>query len=117
MIRKLDYYYLSKPELVRRIALKMPDVTIQEIKDSVDVIIETLMDGLAEEHNEIHIRNFGKFTFRVKKPRKIHHPGLRTFIQVPRRYKIMFEPCQRFFYKIKYSYKNPPLRLQERKKK
>ncbi len=111
-MKKSDYYYLTKTELAKRIAIKMPDLTIQEVKDGVDIIIERMLDEM-ENKGEIHVWGLGKIYLRYVESRIFHHPTLRKIITVPRRAYVKFAPCRKLYYKIKYSYNKPPLRLND----
>lgn len=64
---------LNKSDLIERIALKNPHMSEMLVDDIVRIIIEQMVDCLAND-NRIEIRGFGSFSLHHREPRVGRNP-------------------------------------------
>ena len=65
---------MTRSELVERIAAKMPNLTLKDIKK----LTSALADG-----DRVEIRGFGAFSVRTRNPRVAINPKNKTRVSVP----------------------------------
>lgn len=70
---------MLKSELVSAIQNRQQHLSAQTIKNSVDTIIERMVDALLSQ-DRIEIRGFGSFNVHYYPPRRAHNPRTGEFI-------------------------------------
>lgn len=73
---------MTRSELIERIATKMPNLTIKDIDNIVNVIFDKLTGALADG-DRVEIRGFGAFSIRTRKPRIAINPKNKNKVDVP----------------------------------
>lgn len=64
---------MLRSELIEHLGKKFGQLSIQQIIDQIDTILETMADAL-KEGKRIELRGFGSFSLRHHPPRKAHNP-------------------------------------------
>lgn len=80
---------MTRSELVQKIAAKVPNLTIREVDNIVDVIFNSMLKALAEG-NKVEIRGFCALSTRRRKPRTSTNPKTKKVIEVPSRNVLYF---------------------------
>ncbi len=73
---------MTRSELVERIAAKMPNLTLKDIENIVNVVFKKFTSALAEG-NRVEIRGFGAFSVRARNPRVAINPKNKARVDVP----------------------------------
>ena len=73
---------MTRSELVERIAAKMPNLTLKDIENIVNVVFKKLTLALADG-DRVEIRGFGAFSVRTRNPRVAINPKNKTRVNVP----------------------------------
>ncbi len=73
---------MTRSELVERIAAKMPNLTLKDIENIVNVVFNKLTSALADG-DRVEIRGFGTFSVRTRNPRVAINPKNKTRVNVP----------------------------------
>ena len=73
---------MTRSELVERIAAKMPNLTLKDIENIVNVVFKKFTSALAEG-NRVEIRGFGAFSVRARIPRVAINPKNKARVDVP----------------------------------
>ena len=73
---------MTRSELVERIAAKMPNLTLKDIENIVNVVFKKFTSALAEG-NRVEIRGFGAFSVRARNPRGAINPKNKARVDVP----------------------------------
>lgn len=73
---------MTRSELVERIAAKMPNLTLKDIENIVNVVFNKLTSALADG-DRVEIRGFGAFSVRTRNPRVAINPKNKTSVNVP----------------------------------
>ena len=73
---------MTRAELVERIAAKMPNLTLKDIENIVNVVFNKLTSALADG-DRVEIRGFGAFSVRTRNPRVAINPKNKTRVNVP----------------------------------
>lgn len=73
---------MTRSELVERIAAKMPNLTLKDIENIVNVVFNKLTSALADG-DRVEIRGFGAFSVRTRNPRVAINPKNKTRVNVP----------------------------------
>lgn len=64
---------LIKSEIIEKLIKQFPNLTPEAVKNSVDVILNTIAEGLATGRR-VEIRKFGNFHVRFRHPRTARNP-------------------------------------------
>ncbi len=83
---------MTKEELVREMA-KFSGLTQKDAKLALDAFVMVVRSALADGKT-VHIRKFGKFYVRTRKPRTIKHPRTREPIDIPAKLVPAFKPSK-----------------------
>ena len=73
---------MTRSELVERIAAKMPNLTLKDIENIVNVVFNKLTSALADG-DRVEISGFGAFSVRTRNPRVAINPKNKTRVNVP----------------------------------
>ena len=73
---------MTRSELVEIIASKMPNLTLKDIENIVNVVFKKLTSALADG-DRVEIRGFGAFSVRTRNPRVAINPKNKTRVNVP----------------------------------
>ena len=73
---------MTRSELVERIAAKMPNLTLKDIENIVNVVFNKMTSALADG-DRVEIRGFGAFSVRTRNPRVAINPKNKTRVNVP----------------------------------
>ena len=73
---------MTRSELVERIAAKMPNLTLKDIENIVNVVFKKLTSALADG-DRVEIRGFGAFSVRTRNPLVAINPKNKTRVNVP----------------------------------
>lgn len=100
---------LNKEELIDRLFHKLVASNTRypkwELKNIIDPFIEVLNEALSEG-NEVRIRNFGKFAFKVKKGRKFYNVQTKTIDTTSDTKSITFIPSRFLNFETSTSHQN-----------
>jgi integration host factor subunit beta len=81
---------VTRSELIEKIAAKMPNLTVKDIDNVVNVIFSRLTKALAEG-DRVELRGFGAFSIRKRNPRVAINPKTKVRVEVPTRNIIHFK--------------------------
>lgn len=73
---------MTKSELITRLAVRFPSLTVGDCRDAADTIFEALAATLANG-DRIEIRGFGTFTICYRSPRNARNPKTGATVAVP----------------------------------
>ena len=82
---------MTKQELITSLVAKNPDLSKEDVHTAVDIILETISNGLAKG-NRIEFRGFGSLRLRYRKPRQGRNPRTGTSVPVRGKYFPHFKP-------------------------
>ena len=71
---------MTRSELIEKIAAKMPNLTVKDIDNVVNVIFSRLTKALAEG-DRVELRGFGAFSIRKRNPRVAINPKTKEEIE------------------------------------
>ena len=80
-----------KRDIVQYVS-EVRQIGLEKAQDYVNDVFDFLFNILAEG-NEVHIAEFGNFTFLTIKPKKYYLNTIPNFEVLPERSKIKFSPC------------------------
>ena len=81
---------MTRSELIAKIALKNPNLTTKDVERIVHVILQSMVDALAEG-KRIEFRGFGAFSVRTRTPRTAKNPKTLSLVHVEERHVIHFK--------------------------
>ncbi len=82
---------MTKQELINQLIDKHPELTKEDVLEAVEIILETISNGLAEG-KRIEFRGFGSINLRYRKPRQGRNPRTGTSVPVRGKYFPHFKP-------------------------
>ena len=82
---------MTKQELITTLVAKNPELSKDDVQKSVDIILETISNGLAEG-KRIEFRGFGSLRLRYRKPRQGRNPRTGSSVPVKGKYFPHFKP-------------------------
>ena len=82
---------MNRSDLVQAIKKKQEYMSMEDIKLSVQGIIECVSDALASGRR-VEIRGFGSFAVRERSPRAGRNPKTGETVSLPRRHSLRFKP-------------------------
>jgi integration host factor subunit beta len=83
--------YLTRSQLISRIAAKNPDLSPSDAAKAVKVLLDSISSHLAEG-GRVEIRGFGSFSVYVRPPRIGHNPRTGVKVNVPEKHRPHFRP-------------------------
>ena len=81
---------MTKKELIKSVA-QSTDHTIKDTEEIVDEFINYIKNTLVQ-HEDVVIRDFGKFTTKLRDARTARNPQTGETIEVPAKYALTFKP-------------------------
>lgn len=81
---------MTRSELIARMALKNPNLTLKDVENIVHVILHSMVNALAEGHR-IEFRGFGAFSVRTRTPRTAKNPKTLNLVEVGERRVVHFK--------------------------
>lgn len=82
---------MTKQELITTLVAKNPELSKDDVQKSVEIILETISNGLAEG-KRIEFRGFGSLRLRYRKPRQGRNPRTGSSVPVKGKYFPHFKP-------------------------
>ena len=82
---------ISRAKLISILCEKQPNLTMEEIDQTVRGILEFMADSLAQG-KRIEIRGFGSFDLVSQKARIGRNPKTGEPVEIPPKYKVHFKP-------------------------
>lgn len=82
---------VTRSEIISRVAKRFPDLYVEDVRASVDVILDSVRDALADGRR-IELRGFGCFALRYRGARQGRDPRTGDAILVVEKYKPHFTP-------------------------
>ena len=76
---------MTKSELIERLSNKNSDISVQQVKESVNEVFELLSDSLANG-KRIEVRGFGSFSLRYRASRIGRNPKTGLNVELEARY-------------------------------
>jgi len=80
---------MLKRDLVEKTAASLDGYLKKDISEAVDILLETMSDGL-DQGNRIEIRGFGSFSVRRRKARLTKNPKTGKIMDIPSRKTLHF---------------------------
>lgn len=80
---------MLKGDIVNNISDKLGDYLKKDISSSVDIILDTMSDCLANG-NRVEIRGFGSFSLRKRKAKTTKNPKTGKIMNIPERNTLHF---------------------------
>ncbi len=80
---------MLKKDLINCIAEKMPYFLKSDISQSVDVIIDSMLEALAQG-KRVEIRGFGSLSIRERKGKSVPNPKTGKIMNIPARQSLHF---------------------------
>ncbi|MDA0911386.1 MAG: HU family DNA-binding protein [Proteobacteria bacterium] len=81
---------MKRSELIELIYVQS-DLSLNQCKEGVNLILETMMDSLANSRR-IEIRDFASFDIQTKQARAAHNPKTGEKVTLPKRAMLRFRP-------------------------
>ena len=97
---------MIKSELVVRIGKKFPQLPEKVVTMSVNMIVDTMSEALADGQR-IEIRDFGGFALRYRAPRNAHNPKTGTKVFTLPKYTLHFKPGKEMRERVDANKKQP----------
>jgi len=86
---------LSKPEIIRKLKKKNPNINKKNIEKIFDVFFNQIIDSLLNKRS-VDIRSLGTFFIKeIKEKKQARNPKTGEIIYVPKRNKIRFRASKR----------------------
>ena len=82
---------MTKQELIHILTEKSEDLTVNDARTIVGIILDSMADGLAEG-KRVEIRGFGSMSLRYRAPRRGRNPKTGAIVDVPGKYFPHFKP-------------------------
>ena len=82
---------MTKQELIHKLTEKSADLTVNDARMVVGIILDSMADGLAEG-KRVEIRGFGSMSLRYRAPRRGRNPKTGAPVEVPGKYFPHFKP-------------------------
>ncbi len=82
---------MTKQKLIATLTDRNPDLSKEDVHLAVDVILDTIANGLAEG-KRVEFRGFGSLRLRYRKPRQGRNPRTGTTVPVQGKYFPHFKP-------------------------
>ena len=82
---------MTKQELITILTERNPELSKEDVRMAVDVILKCVADGLAEG-KRVEFRGFGSLRLRYRKPRQGRNPRTGTSVPVEGKYFPHFKP-------------------------
>ena len=82
---------MTKTQLIEALAKKQEDLTHQDIRVAVDIILNCMIEGLSVG-KRVEIRGFGSLTLRYRPPRHGRNPKTGEAVEVAGKYFPHFKP-------------------------
>ena len=82
---------MTKQELIHVLTEKSEDLTVNDARTVVGIILDSMADGLAEG-KRVEIRGFGSMSLRYRAPRRGRNPKTGAIVHVPGKYFPHFKP-------------------------
>ena len=76
---------MNKSELIKQIQNKNKYLSVKDVEDSVNILIDFLSSSLSDI-NRIEIRGFGSFSVRKRNKRIARNPKTAKAISIPKKY-------------------------------
>ncbi len=80
---------MLKRDLVNAVTDEMDGYLKKDVSQAVDIVLETIVDALAEERR-VEIRGFGSFSVRERKARETKNPRTGKLMRIPARKNLHF---------------------------
>lgn len=82
---------LTKSELIKKIAIRVPGLKQQVIETCANTIVESMVKALCEG-KRIELRGFGSFSLRHRAPRQARNPKTGEKVFTEAKYAVHFKP-------------------------
>lgn len=82
---------MTKSELIQKMALEAPHLTVREIEKVVNAIFEAIMAALSQD-NRVELRGFGAFSLRKRQARDGRNPKTGDSVHVDAKNMPYFKP-------------------------
>ena len=82
---------MTKSELVEKLWIKKPQLSIRQVEDSVKEVLEQMAATL-ENGDRIEIRGFGSFSLHYREPRMGRNPKTGEKVELDGKYVPHFKP-------------------------
>ncbi len=73
---------MNKSDLVYKIAIRVPQLTVADVKHAVDTLLDQMAVALAEDRR-IEVRGFGCFSLHIRPARPGRNPRTGESISIP----------------------------------
>ena len=82
---------MTKNQLIEALSKRQPDLSLQDVRLAVDIILESISSGLAQD-KRVEIRGFGSLTLRYREQRSGRNPKTGEPVHVEGKYFPYFKP-------------------------
>ena len=87
---------MSKPELIRKLKKKNPELHISDLHDIIDIFCESIEKALIDK-KKVELRGFGTFfTKKIEAKYSARNPKTGEIIYVPEKIRIRFKASKKF---------------------
>ncbi len=87
---------MSKPELIRKLKKKNPELHISDLNDVIEIFCESIEKAL-ENKKKVELRGFGTFfTKKIQAKYSARNPKTGEIIYVPTKIKVRFKASKKF---------------------
>ncbi len=87
---------MSKPELIRKLKKKNPELHISDLNDVIEIFCESIKKAL-ENKKKVELRGFGTFfTKKIQAKYSARNPKTGEIIYVPTKIKVRFKASKKF---------------------
>jgi integration host factor subunit beta len=97
---------MVKSELINKIAVKQPGLSVRDVELSVNQILECMSETLSHG-GRIEIRGFGSFSLHYRPPRNAHNPKTGEKVETTAKHTPHFKPGKELRERVNNSHDKP----------
>ena len=87
---------MSRPELIKKLRLKHPDLKVPQVEKLIDCFFESIANSL-KKGKSVELRGFGTFFVKeIKEKFSARNPKSGELIYVPKKNKVRFKTSKKF---------------------
>lgn len=99
---------MNKSDIIRRLSYRLPDLSIVDVDQAVDLLLEHLTQHL-EAGNRCEVRGFGSFSLHTRAACMARNPRTGEKITLPARHAVHFKPGKDVRERVNQSRENTPI--------
>ena len=84
----------TRSDIELALCKEFPELTKSQIKDAIDVILESIVETVALDDDKVEIRGFGTFSKKLIRPRKFINPKTKEISYLGETATMHFKPSK-----------------------